>query len=866
MVPSPHPLIKTIMTFSKSDINQGSSNSYKSFSASDLDRVKKIENSYRYSERLSIDMSRIVEHTNISFSSDDEEECVSVYSDADTDCIGDRLSEFDDEAAADQEVYKIKVSIETEEKQEKDARILLQTPSNMKFILPPRPLPSDEEMYREWLAVLAEDSRVKAIRWAVRIISVWWSNILEQRAKRKAHARKIALVQELVSWQRVRSALVGIRTLKPLVSFEDSLYKMNMMKSFHAAIKAGIDERLRMFKVNSDYKVKAALARTAVQKANKERALAKIGMNKNSLWHKERAADSLAFKTATVTASAPGQGKRAQRKLRIEKERKEAEKKAASSPPVVEKETYNSISIVLHNVEENDEEKAAREAEEASEAAELARVSLILLEKQDEKEAADKIAAEQKAADDDFVAFMTDRMKTTTKKKVTVPKTSSKPVIVLGFKTLKQQVIERRMKTDEKFTARSEGFSDLSSKKKLEEVLKYTSLCRSVTEKKKCYHKNCRFAHSLDQLQQKNCRFGNGCSFVQKMENGQYTNKKFGKTGKTCDCMHPGEHKRGFSIRMGLEYTPSEGENVLCPVVSPVISPVVETVISPVLVQINHTDKPDTIVSVVEEKKSEAKADMTKPWAAVVMDSLTPEQKLVIYGKGATILGHVEENRDNVPLAPSTIRSPHDKRGLGLDKSMSFMGVPDRAKLNVKALGFSWVKGAVLQPDAQPTPQPTRIILDPMIKVREAVLAIDKRIAEYEEAKSKAMDIDIANRVALAKSKAADINKYLSVVKESVDNFYIEKHDSLIDMDSRLECAKAKAIEINSRLEKQERRRSERADRKAGWKKVEGSHRQKNEQIIEQPIVIRVPKKDAEIALLGAIRNRLTNFRIEYTD
>ena len=69
------------------------------------------------------------------------------------------------------------------------------------------------------------------------------------------------------------------------------------------------------------------------------------------------------------------------------------------------------------------------------------------------------------------------------------------------------------------------------------DILTYTTLCRSVTENKKCFHKNCRFAHSIDQLKPRECRFRDACGFVKQSINGHYENVNFGKTGKKCSSL-----------------------------------------------------------------------------------------------------------------------------------------------------------------------------------------------------------------------------------------------------------------------------------------------------------------------------------------
>ena len=239
-----------------------------------------------------------------------------------------------------------------------------------------------------------------------------------------------------------------------------------------------------------------------------------------------------------------------------------------------------------------------------------------------------------------------------------------------------------------------------------------------------------------------------------------------------------------------------------------------------------------------------------------------------IYGKGAIIIGNVDAVRDNVPIIQSTFRKPDDKRGLGFVQRVSTSTVISNS-ISVTAPGFNWVKGSILKSD-------------PMEKVRLAVLDINKRIAslqsvqeldildKVEKAKSKALEIskrisslqsvqelDILDKVKKAKSKALEISKRISSL-QSVQE---------LDILDKVKKAKSKALEINDRLNKKELRRLDRIQRNSGWKKVDGYKNKKiNHVNIEKVIIFRVPRDDAELALLSAIRNGIENFRIEYTD
>ena len=76
-------------------------------------------------------------------------------------------------------------------------------------------------------------------------------------------------------------------------------------------------------------------------------------------------------------------------------------------------------------------------------------------------------------------------------------------------------------------------------------------MCNSVGTGKQCVHKsNCRFAHSISELEFSICSFGSECFKVKKQSNGIYTN--CGVQRKYCDRKHPDETKENVCVRMGL--------------------------------------------------------------------------------------------------------------------------------------------------------------------------------------------------------------------------------------------------------------------------------------------------------------------------
>jgi hypothetical protein len=170
---------------------------------------------------------------------------------------------------------------------------------------------------------------------------------------------------------------------------------------------------------------------------------------------------------------------------------------------------------------------------------------------------------------------------------------------------------------------------------------------------------------------------------------------------------------------------------------------------------------------------------MTKQWCQVVVDTLSAEKKLEIYGKGAVIYGFVEEKRDIAPIIPTT-RKPQDMRGIGFNSKH----IP--TPILVTSPGFNWVKGAVLLPDPIEPKTSTVVTSTVMEKVHAAILVINARIASLDKTRG----LDISKRLENAKAKAMEINLRIASLDQTRG----------LDISKRLENAKAKAMEINIRL------------------------------------------------------------------
>ena len=87
-----------------------------------------------------------------------------------------------------------------------------------------------------------------------------------------------------------------------------------------------------------------------------------------------------------------------------------------------------------------------------------------------------------------------------------------------------------------------------------------TKLCESVYTGNPCRHKNnCRFAHSLDEINILECPFGNRCGFVQNRR-GVFFNSE----GKFCKFIHPEETRENYFSRNGIVVKKAEPKAESC--------------------------------------------------------------------------------------------------------------------------------------------------------------------------------------------------------------------------------------------------------------------------------------------------------------
>lgn len=127
-------------------------------------------------------------------------------------------------------------------------------------------------------------------------------------------------------------------------------------------------------------------------------------------------------------------------------------------------------------------------------------------------------------------------------------KISNTKFIITG-KSYSEESKEKIKREFDNEIKRKVAFETLANKETLDKKLIKTKICNSLEKIEKCPHgENCRFAHSLDELNISNCLFGQQCRFV-RCFNGNVVN-----TGKkTCHHKHPDESVDCFFKRTGLD-------------------------------------------------------------------------------------------------------------------------------------------------------------------------------------------------------------------------------------------------------------------------------------------------------------------------
>ena len=688
-------------------LNQGESNSYKN----------KIEYSFEKSNELA-GMSLIDCQKNMPFDyeSDDgyfshnEDRC-DYYSEDDED----RDYEAEDYEAI---IKKTDADIYTEANEKYYSQPKLQDPDKMTKILPARILPSVEEQEKEYSDWLASEL-LKAMQLkAVPIIERFFSYCLSTKSTRAQLDYDRLRQQQLDEWKKLydtpRSPR-GIKRLDPLPPFEEEYLKYSAIAAEDEKKKAIEQEAIDKAKAESQWKQRMIEQKKADRINGKKRAIAKKGMNKNTAWHRARTADSLALKDkSTPVIGVEGKGKRAQRKIKREKRRQEAIEYqerlnlcALSAPAQVEE------PMPMPDIEISEEDEEAELALILSLINKPCKNKIDVYVEEQKYQATEKKKADKKERE----SWTTIATKKT--KKVMSLDEFSNPIGII------KQSVKKRSSDDEKYAMRCDAFEVLGDKEKLGEALKFTQMCRSIIQGKKCYHAKCRFAHSVDQLTKRNCRFGVQCKFVKHIGQGKYIAQRFGRTGKTCSCYHPNETEQSFCLRLNLKYTPKpvtpkpvtpaahEGEMKYDSITGVEVPP---KPVAPVSVWAS-------IVTTTEAKVkyAEAKAKMTRSWSSVV-SSPRPSPK-------------------HKPVTPKNI-------------------------ITITKPKFVWIQPAptpVTPTPATPTPV-TPTPASPMDKVREAVEKINQRIS-----KNRSIEEDWTPAQSKRSKKKKDTTTVFKVRKENAE-------------------------------------------------------------------------------------------------
>ena len=799
--------------------------------------------------------------------------------------------EEDDINQAEEEVIIYKETYADKLAKEDSMRPRLCNPKDMTVILPPRVLPSVEEMNSEWdnyiNNVLAKEYITKLEKMGAIIKASWDVRRAKAEAEKKTEDLLKWRMNMVSNWRKRMRGFEGISRLGSLTSFEKDEKLMRLQEADEAKAKEELDKQA----VIQQAQLAADKAKKKASLEFKEREMKKLGMNKKTDAHRTRAVGALVFKTKTsvlkpvlseaektareadkaARTAANAEKNKAKEKAKILWMAENARAQAIQKPKVIAidyiavEEAEENEEEAEQNAEQKAEQKAEQEAEQKAEDDALKAfniASVLIVEAREAREEKDKakkaevdaLEAESDALEVHFISTMAKSMGMN-EYHTTAIKDEKKLKIDLGFVGLISQKKAERCLTDAKYAKRSEAFSDLADKTKLEEVLTFTTLCKSVTSGKKCYHTNCRFAHSIEHLKPRECRFGQSCGFVKKMENGQYMNAKFGRTGKSCSAMHPGEDQKGLASRLGVKHTNNK----------------VITLPANVQVAIPVQISAPTDLSLSSEH---ANAMTSNTWSNIVYKSLSEDEKNTIYGKGIDLInkqGYVDgaglgKHTDGIidPIDLSSSRMPWQKTGLGYSV---------KSAVCVTAKGFSWVKGAVLEPEKRPR----KVRWDVKPKYMIAIDAINQRLKQIPREPLLVTSVTKIEKPVVSVTakgfswvKGAIIEpekrsrkvrwdvkpKFMIAIDELNQKLEQTSRDDVIIADA-VAKAKAKAVEINKRL----------AD-KASWTMVRSAYTKPKQttHIKKDEVVFRVPEKDAQLALLAAIRNGISNFRIEFSD
>ena len=437
----------------------------------------------------------------------------------------------------------------------------LQNPDDMVIILPPRRLPSDEEMYREYYRFLWEERKKKYELSFSDMILKGWTSRRDATEKEEDLKKRKATVFE---WFHKVRRDIPPRCIKKLTSARDWVFDEKLMIGWREIL-TEISRPFAERKAIQEDNYRTFLERKKEQKEAKERV---FGVEPKSYKRGPRSKGSNRGMCALSKGNNGATKKRdkkdengltvrqrekLQAQVAWDKACREAQEKKAAEP---------KVEIVKHDIDEDvipdlpDELESFQQeiSEEKEELNRLLQQTIDITEMREKREAEQK-ELEDEAADNErrFLGMVSKSIPKKERKK-------AKKVLVkieAGFIGL---IDQHKGITEKKEQVRSVGFSSLASKEKMEVVLAKTSMCRSIVAKKKCHHKKCRYAHSANELKPAKCMFGDECRLVKKLPNGDYSNTGKSKSGKYCHTIHPSESLLSYSRRMGYPYTePTSG-------------------------------------------------------------------------------------------------------------------------------------------------------------------------------------------------------------------------------------------------------------------------------------------------------------------
>ena len=542
---------------------------------------------FQHDETIMFDKHGIMEY----ISDGDETDEYTMYSD---ESDNEHPYEIPIDSIVEQEVSE---EYENEERSEISNRLSLKTPGTF---VPrnARELPSDEEMYMEFYGILDKESTQANQRFAIGVIEAWWHVCKKHKSELDLMKRR----KEVLAWNAKRGGKYAISRLEPIVDFDVEYTQMITEEKKEHMRKQAEEEKKTVEDAKKYAKELESIMRIKRRKAWKERNTAKKGCNKNSTWHKKRGQNGFVLAAKNVKKSIEGHGRRSVKTW-------EAVNKTVnvSDEP--------SIVYVEHNTDVQDDTAT-------SDIYELMSATIEAAGRLEQKEKEESVARELEKEEEDDEAYFVSRMggqkkKSTQKKSVNSGKSATRKFEPIDVKctSIIATAKARRRAVDIKFNAREQGFMDSMDPESIKNALKCTILCNSIKEQKKCHHKKCRFAHSLDELRRATCRFGEGCQFILRDEDGIYTNKSYphktaSKPTRVCHFQHPGEIDIQFCNRLGLPYT----QTLPVPTTATTTTPVPTTATTPV---------PTTATTTTPYWTPTKTSRVTPSWALIVLKSLT---------------------------------------------------------------------------------------------------------------------------------------------------------------------------------------------------------------------------------------------------